>query len=106
MSFASLLETTATIVRRSATSNAPEPSISTSTVATGVPCHVEWLSAKELGPSFEPSVAQVRIYFEYGTDIITADRCTIDSRIYEVQGIDFDTAGRGHHIEVYAKVIQ
>lgn len=106
MSYSSLLTMTATITRRTSTSNAPEPGVSSSTVASDVPCRVEWLTAKELSLPYEPSVAQVRIYFEYGTDIIVADRCTIDGRVYEIQGIDFNTAGLGHHIEVYAKVIQ
>ena len=106
MSYAGLLTNTATITRRSTSNTGPEPGVTSSTVASDVPCRVEWLTAKELGPAFEPSVAQVRIYFELGTDITPSDRCTISSRVYEIQGVDFDTAGRGHHIEVYAKVIQ
>jgi head-tail adaptor len=106
MSYASLLSNTATITRRSTTNNGPEPGTTSATVASNVPCRVQWMTAQELSGAFDPSVAQVRIYFAYGTDILTRDRCTIDGRVYELQGVDFDTAGAGHHIEVYAKVIQ
>lgn len=106
MSFAGLLNKSATITRKSYTNNGPSPGTSTATVASAVPCRLHYLSAKELGESYDPSVAQYTIYMPHGTDINSSDTVTVDSNTYEVHGVNEDAGGMSHHIEVTAQRVK
>jgi len=106
MSFAGLLDKSATITRKSTTNNGPSPSASTSVVSSSVPCRLHFLSAKELGEYYDPSVEQYTIYIPYGTDIQNSDKLTINSTNYEVEGVNADAGGQSHHVELTAKRVK
>jgi hypothetical protein len=97
-----LLNSDATIVRRTFTTSGPEPTPTTAVVAT-VRTRVCALDAKELGPQYDPAVMRCLLYFPYGTDIRTSDRVTVDSLTYEIEGVDFDAGAERHHVEANAK---
>lgn len=97
-----LLNSTASVIRRSSTTSGPEPTVTTSVVAT-TRTRVCALDAKELGPQYDPAVMRCLLYFPYGTDIRTSDRVTADGFTYEIEGVDINAGAQRHHIEANAK---
>lgn len=101
-----LLVNRAEIRRRSYSNTGPEPGESVAVVATDVPCRVNWLTGKELGVEVDPSVARVVIFLVAGVDVGNSDLVVVGSDSYEVESVNGDAAARGHHMEVWAKVVR
>lgn len=70
-----------------------------------IPCALQQRSgqkggAKELSSTSDglsSLVAEHRIWFEIGTDIVATDRVVVDGVTFEVQVVDPDVGGVGHH---------
>ena len=100
-----LLNSRATITRTTFVTSGPEPTPTTATVASDVPCRVCNMEAQEQGPAFDPQVMRVLLYFPYGTDVTNHDRVTVSSVVYELEGVDNNAGAQQHHVEVTAKRI-
>lgn len=101
MSYSGLLNSTGAITRRGGTTNiGGYPKETWSSVTSSVECRVELRSGTELAGPVEATVLTHRGFLPYGTDIKRSDRLTIGSDVYDVEVVDSDAAGAGHHVEV------
>jgi head-tail adaptor len=44
-----------------------------------------------------------KIFLPYGTDVTEKDRITMGLSVYEVEFVNPDAGGEGHHVEVLVK---
>lgn len=102
MSFESLLDKTMTIWRAGSVSvNAFGGRSGTwAIIESDVPCRIQQTNAEEITNVTEGSqshVAAKRLWYAYGTDLRKADRVKIDDITMEVDTVDTNAAGAGHH---------
>lgn len=93
-------------IQRAATGpgDGPEPKETWATLTSGVPCRVQMRGGSEQGPKpFEATAETYVIFFGYGADVTARDRVVIGSRTYELDAVDADVAGAGHHVEANAR---
>lgn len=102
MSFEALLDKTMTIRREgSVSANAFGGRSGTWADAyTLVPCRLQQTDAEEITNVDEGSrslVADKQLWFGYGVDLRAGDRVVVGGITYEVNTVDTDVAGAGHH---------
>jgi len=98
---------TCSIWRPGASASGPEPDGDLVLVAEGVSCR-KWKDTnrgKETGEAFDRGVDEWRIALPVCTDVHRIDTIEIDGVRYEVESVDRDPAGRGHHMELDCKVV-
>jgi head-tail adaptor len=95
-----VLNKTCEVQRPSVTQGAIGVSRVWSSHLTGVACALQQKSARELGQvsdGVSSLVAEHRLWFPLGTDIVKTDRVIVGGVTYEVVGVNSDVAGVGHH---------
>ena len=100
MSFSGLLDNTCETLRATPTRGALGTSKAYASHLTGVPCRLQQSNGDELATetdNLQSLVAQHKLWFPYGTDIVARDRVTVGSVTYEVIDVDANVAGAQHH---------
>lgn len=106
MSYAGLLTQRGDVYRPTYDTPAgPEAKATWSATPTtsSVPCLLQALAVKEQDKETGAVIATHRGYFAYGVDLLEKDRLIVDSVTYDVEGVDVDVAGAGHHAEALLK---
>lgn len=70
-----------------------------------VSCRISNKQAKELDKETGAVVWITTGFFPFGTDIVEYDRLVVDDVRYDVQGVNSDAGGAGHHVEVVLKAV-
>lgn len=73
---------------------------------TGIRCRIQALQTKEQDKETGAVVSTHNSFWEHGVDLLESDRVVVDSVRYDVQGVDSDVAGEGHHVEAALKVVR
>lgn len=74
------------------------------TAGSGVPCRLRALSGSEYRDGKVRGEATHKVYLPSGTAVTTADRISIDGKIYDIIPPITDAGGgAGHHLEVQLK---
>lgn len=100
MSFLGLLNTTCSTQRSSNSRTALGKEKNYSANLSNVPCRIQQSNGDELATetdNLQSLVAQHKLWFPIGTDLVTTDRVTVGGTTYEVTDVDADVAGAGHH---------
>lgn len=108
MSYAGLLRQRADIYRPTIdapTGPEPVPSWSDTPTYSGAKCLLQTLQVKEQDKETGAVVSTHTAFFEYGTDVLEKDRVVVDGVTYDVQGVDANVAGAGHHVQATLKTV-
>lgn len=109
MSYRGLLKQRADIYRPTLDApTGPEPGAVWSDTPdyTGVRCRIQSLQTKEQDKETGAVVSTHNSFWEYGVDLLEQDRVVVDGVTYDVQGVDADVSGEGHHAEAALKVVR
>lgn len=71
-----------------------------------VPCRIEAKDVKETDKETGAVISTHDAFFLFGVDLLEQDRLVVDGVTYDVQGVDADAGGAGHHVEATLKVVR
>lgn len=98
--FSGLLDSVMSTTRPSGALGALGTSKTFGASLSGVPCRIQQMRGDETATESDgvaSLVADHKLWFPYGTDLVARDRVTIGSTTYEVLDVDANVAGAGHH---------